>query len=88
MYVVLQGIESPSCMIIVYEISFRDQQSWTSEVRKLERFNKTKRSPDMINFFLYCIEKMNFSSSPKGYPPRTVSENYEKKLVCNENYWN
>ena len=43
----------------------------------------------MINFFSYCIKKMSFSSSPKGtYPPRTVSENYEKnnkKLVCNEN---
>ena len=34
----------------------------------------------MINFFSYCIKKMSFSSSPKGtYPPRTVSENYEKK---------
>ena len=22
----------------------------------------------MINFFLYCIKKMNFSSSPKGTP--------------------
>ena len=22
----------------------------------------------MINFFLYCIKKMNFSSSPRGTP--------------------
>ena len=42
----------------------------------------------MINFFSYCIKQMSFSSSPKGTPTRTVSENYEKKnkkLVCNEN---
>ena len=36
----------------------------------------------MINFFSYCIKKMSFSSSPKGtYPPRPVSENYEKKNI-------
>ena len=32
----------------------------------------------MINFFSYCIKKMNFKLT-EGYPPRTVSENYEKK---------
>ena len=36
----------------------------------------------MINFFSYCIKKNSFSSSPKGtYPPRTVSENYEKTIL-------
>ena len=40
MYVVLQGIGSPSCIIVKYEIPFGEQQSWMSEVRKLERFNK------------------------------------------------
>ena len=42
----------------------------------------------MINFFLYCIKKNEFFKLTEGYPPRTVSENYEKnnkKLVCNEN---
>ena len=46
-----------------------------SEVPKLERFNKKNRSLEMINFFLYCIKKMKFSSSPKG---RIYMEKYGK----------
>ena len=61
-------------MIIIYVIPFGEQQSWMSEVRKLERFNKNS-SPEMINFFSYCVKKMSFSSSPKGTPH---GENYEK----------
>ena len=34
----------------------------------------------MINFFSYCIKKMSFSSSER-YPPRPVSENYEKTIL-------
>ena len=34
----------------------------------LERFNKKNRSPEMINFFLYCIKKISFWGSPKGPP--------------------
>ena len=89
-------------------------------------------SPEMINFFSYCIKKMIFWSSPKGtpttgaveqwekptlqrkpmelggvpqkkdelysrkwvfqahlrLPPRPVSQNNEKKLLCNETQWN
>ena len=85
MYVVLQGIGSPSCIIIVYVIPFGEQQSWISEVPKLERFNKKNRSPEMINFFSYCIKKMNFSSSPKGTPHERCRRTMKKKLVCNEN---
>ena len=43
-------------MIIVYVIPFVEQQSWMSEVRKLERCNRKNRSPEMINFFSYCIK--------------------------------
>ena len=45
MYVVLQGIGSLSCIIIKYVIPFGQQQSWTSEVPKLERFNKKNAPP-------------------------------------------
>ena len=48
-----------------------------SEVPQLEHFNKKNRSPEMTNFFLYCIKKNSCSGSPKG-----------KKLFCNENQWN
>ena len=71
MYVVLQGIGSPSCIIIKYVIPFGEQQSWMSEVRKLERFNQKNRSPEMINFFLYCIKKNQFFKLTEGYPPTT-----------------
>ena len=33
-----------------------------------------KKSPEMINFFLYCIKKMSFSSSPKVTPTTGVVE--------------
>ena len=33
----------------------------------------------MINSFSYCIKKNEFFKLTEGYPPRTVSENYEKK---------
>ena len=35
---------------------------------------RTLRSPEMINFFLYCIKKMSFSSSPKVTPTTGVVE--------------
>ena len=55
MYVVLQGIGSLPCIrvYIIYVIPFGEQQSWMSEVCKLERFNKKNRSPEMI-YLLYC----------------------------------
>ena len=41
---------------------------------KLQRFKQKNRSPEMTNFFLYCIKKMNFSGSPKGTPTTGVVE--------------
>ena len=38
-----------------------------------EHFRK-KRSAEMINFFLYYIKKMSFSSSPKVTPTTGVVE--------------
>ena len=32
----------------------------------------------MINFFSYSIKKNEFFKLTEGYPPRPVSENYEK----------
>ena len=44
----------------------------------------------MINFFLYCIKRMSFSSSPKGTPHDRCRRTMKQKLlvVCNENQWN
>ena len=50
-----------------------------SEVPQLEHFNKKIRSPEMTNFFLYCIKKMSFSAH--DWCRRTM----KKKLFCNEN---
>ena len=68
MYVVLQGIGPTSCMIIIYVIPFGEQQSWMSEVRKLERFNKKTGPPKWSISFHIVFKKMSFSSSPKGTP--------------------
>ena len=38
---------------------------WSSQTGTFQQKN---RSPEMINFFSYCIKKMSFSSSPKGIP--------------------
>ena len=40
----------------------------------------------MINFFLYCIKEIIFSSSPKGTPHDRRRKTFLKK--CNENQWN
>ena len=73
MYVVLQAIGSPSCMIIIYIIPFGEQQSWMSEVRK-------KQVP-RNDFFLYIeLKKMSFSSSPKGIPHDRCRETMTKHI--------
>ena len=66
-YLVLQGIGSPSCIIIKYVIPFGEQQSWMSEVRRLERFNQ-KQVPRNDQFLFILYKKKSFSSSPKGTP--------------------
>ena len=45
-----------------------------SEVHQLEHFNKKNGHPEMINFFLYGINNMIFSGSPKGTPTTGVVE--------------
>ena len=55
-----------------------------SEVPQLEHFNKKNGHPEIINFFLYCIKKMNFSSSPKGTPTTGVVELWKKKYFAME----
>ena len=65
-------------MIIIYVIPFGEQQSWISEVPKLERFNKKTGSPKWSISF-HIVLKNEFFKLTEGYPPRTVSENYEKK---------
>ena len=55
-----------------------------SEVPKLERFNK-KTGPPKWSISFHIVLKNEFFKLTEGYPPRTVSENYEKNNVCNEN---
>ena len=40
-----------------------------------------------ISFYILYL-KNEFFKLTEGYPPRPVSENYEKKTICNENHWN
>ena len=56
MYVVLQGIGSLPCIrvYIIYVIPFGEQQSWMSEVCKLERFQQKKQVPRNDQYLLYC----------------------------------
>ena len=44
-------------------------------------FQQKNSSLEMINFFLYCIKKNEFFKLTEGYPPRPVSENYEKTIL-------
>ena len=86
MYVVLQGIGSPSCMIIIYVIPFGEQQFLMSEVRELERFNKKTAPPKWSISFPYCIKKKWVFQAHRRVPPTTgVGELWKKKLVRNEN---
>ena len=52
-----------------------------SEVPKLERFNKKNRSPEMTNFFLYCIKQMSFLRPPKSTPHDWCRRTMEKKTI-------
>ena len=79
MYVVLQGIGSPSCIIIIYVIPFGEQQYWMSEVPKLERFNKKTGPPKWSISFHIVFKKMSFSSSPKGTPHERCRRTMKKK---------
>ena len=76
MYVVLQGIGSLPCIrvYIIYVIAFGEWQPWMSEVLKLQRFNQKNRSPEMINFFLYCMEKCVFQAHRREPPTTGVVE--------------
>ena len=79
MHVVLQGIGSPSCIIIKYVIPFGEQQSWMSEVRKLKRFNK-KKVPRNDQFLFILYLKKSVFQAHRGVPPhdrrrRTMKKN-------------
>ena len=70
MYIILQGIGSLSYIrvYIIYKIPFGEQQAWISEVPK--KFQQKNSSPEMINFFLYCIKKW-ISEAHRRRPPTT-----------------
>ena len=66
MYVVLQGIESLTCIRVYTKFPLGSNNL---VCLKFLNWNiSKKRSPEMINFILYCIKKMSFLSSPKGTP--------------------
>ena len=74
MYVVLQGIGSPSCIIIKYVIPFGEQQSWMSEVPKLERFNKKTGPPKWSISFHIVLKKWIFQAHRRVPPTNGVGE--------------
>ena len=78
MYVVLQGIGSPSCMIIIYVIPFGEQQSWISEVPKLERFNKKTAPPKWSVSFHIVLKKWVFQAHRRVPPTNGVGELWKK----------
>ena len=66
---------------------------WSSSTRTFQQKN---RSPEMINFFLYYIEKKSFSGSPKGTPHdwcrRTMKKDYfamktHRIRLCSAKKW-
>ena len=80
MYVVLQGIGSPSCIIIKYVIPFGEQQSWMSEVPKLERFNKKTGPPKWSISFHIVLKKWVFQAH-RRVPPMTGVLDQGKKSI-------
>ena len=77
MYVVLQAIGSPSCMIIIYIIPFGEQQSWMSEVRK-------KQVP-RNDFFLYIeLKKWVFQAHRRVSPTTGVGKLWPNTYFRNE----
>ena len=74
MYVVLQGIGSPSCMIIIYVIPFGEQQFLMSEVRKLERFNKKTGPPKWSISFHIVLKKWVLQTHRRVTPTTGVGE--------------
>ena len=79
MYVVLQGIGSPSCMIIIYVIPFGEQQFLMSEVRELERFNKKTAPPKWSISFHIVLKKWVFQAHRRVPPTTGVGELWKKK---------
>ena len=81
-YIVLQGIGSPSCMIIKYEIPFGEQQSWMSEVRKLNHFNKKTGPPKWSISFQIVLKKRVFQAHRRVPPTTGVVELWNKNYVA------
>ena len=81
MYVVLQGIGSPSCIIIKYVIPFWEQQSWMSEVPELERFNKKTGPPKWSISFHIVFKKKSFSGSSQGTPHDRCRRTMKKTIL-------
>ena len=83
MYLVLQGIGSPSCIIIIYKwyiIPFGEQQSWMPEVRKLERFNKKTGPPKWSISFHIALKKWVFQAHRRVHPTTGVGELWKNIL--------
>ena len=52
---------------------------WSSSTTTFQQKN---RSPEMTNFFKYCIKKMSFSGSPKGTPHDRCRRTMKKKYFA------
>ena len=65
----------------------RNSRFWASTLTSEKNVSAKNRSPEMISFFLYCINKCLFQAH-RTWPPTTGVVELWIKTICNENQWN
>ena len=86
MYVVLQGIESLTCTRVYtkFPLGSSNLDVWSSWTGTFIKQQVTRN--DQSLFVLYS--KTWVFQGHLRVPPGPVSQNYQNKLLCNENQWN
>ena len=86
MYVVLQGIDSITCIRVYtkFPLGSGNLDVWSSWTGTFKKQQVTRN--DQSLFVLYS--KTWVFQGHLRVPPGPVSQNYQNKLLCNENQWN
>ena len=86
MYVVLQGIDSITCIRVYtkFPLGSSNLDVWSSWTGTFKKQQVTRN--DQSLFVLYS--KTWVFQGHLRVPPGPVSQNYQNKLLCNENQWN
>ena len=86
MYVVLQGIDSITCIRVYtkFPLGSSNLDVWSSRTGTFKKQQVTRN--DQSLFVLYS--KTWVFQGHLRVPPGPVSQNYQNKLLCNENQWN